>query len=301
MTDRRGSRFLLEVLFLAAVAVGVTLARLTALEIAGAMLLGWLIVALLEWAAWRNEPHYGSGLPPRYYVPRLDLPPAQPLEQVARGGYPEVSRDEAPTWIASAALRSEVLGDWPLAIPVPDAGPDEPADAPPEATGGEDAELDETGLDDTELEDGDRVALPPVLSLEEADDGGHEAVDEEPEGIEAPAVLSGPAGPGQVEPDQVEPVRLEPAGAEHIGAAPDAAPSDPAPADAAPLEEAVVDVVVIRTSRGTARYTLDPLAPPATRRRFLRGGGGAAPVVAAVDVPARPAGVRPLPGGGRER
>ncbi len=281
MTDRRGSRFLLEVLFLAAVAVGVTLARLTALEIAGAMLLGWLIVALLEWAAWRNEPHYGSGLPPRYYVPRLDLPPAQPLEQVARGGYPEVSRDEAPTWIASAALRSEVLGDWPLAVPVPDAGPDESADAPPEATEGEDAELDDIELDDIELEDGDRVVLPPVLSPEEADDGGRE----EPEDAEAPAALSGPTGP-----DQVGPAQLEPAGAERTGAAP----------GAAPLEEAVVDVVVIRTSRGTARYTLDPLAPPATRRRFLRGGGGAAPA-AAVDVPARPAGIRPLPGGGRER
>ncbi len=81
------------------------------------MFLGWVIVASLEWAAWRGEPHYGSGLPPRYYVPRLNLPPPQPLEQVATG-YPEAARDEAPTWIASAALREEMLGEWPVAIPV---------------------------------------------------------------------------------------------------------------------------------------------------------------------------------------
>ena len=80
------------------------------------MLLGWVIVAALEWAAWRDQPHYGSGLPPRYYVPSLNLPPAQPLEQVA-AGYPEAQRDEAPTWIASAALRAEMLGEWPVRRP----------------------------------------------------------------------------------------------------------------------------------------------------------------------------------------
>src|SRR5438309_10307829 len=115
MSDRRGSRFVLEVLFLLALAVALTLTDLTPLEIAGVMLLGWVVVALFEWAAWRDEPHYGSGLPPRYYVPQVSLPPAQPLEQVATG-YPE-ARDEAPTWIASAALREEMLGEWPVAAP----------------------------------------------------------------------------------------------------------------------------------------------------------------------------------------
>ena len=123
MPDRRGSRFVLEVLFLVGLAVALTLAKLDALEIGGVMLLGWLIVAILEWAAWRGEPHYGSGLPPRYYVPNVNLPPAQPLEQV-RVGYPEAHRDEAPTWIASAALRAEVLGDWPHAAPA--AGTERP-------------------------------------------------------------------------------------------------------------------------------------------------------------------------------
>ena len=65
MADRRGSRFVAEALFLVALAVALALARLDALEIAGAMLLGWLVVAALEWAAWRSEPHFGSGLPPR--------------------------------------------------------------------------------------------------------------------------------------------------------------------------------------------------------------------------------------------
>jgi hypothetical protein len=116
MVDRRGSRFAFEVLFLVALAVGLTLAEVRALVIVGVMALGWVIVAALEWAAWRSQPHFGSGLPPRYYVPRVSLPPAQPLEQV-NVGYPEAQRDEAPTWIASASLRAEVLGDWPAAGP----------------------------------------------------------------------------------------------------------------------------------------------------------------------------------------
>ena len=122
MVDRRGSRFAFEVLFLVALAVGLTLAEVRTIVIVGVMALGWVIVAALEWAAWRGEPHYGSGLPPRYYVPRLNLPPPQPLDQVA-AGYPEAVRDEAPTWIASASLRAEVLGEWPS------AGPEAPSEA----------------------------------------------------------------------------------------------------------------------------------------------------------------------------
>src|SRR3954453_3656241 len=114
MSDRRGSRFLVEVLFLLALAVALTLTNLSPLEIAGVMLVGWVVVPLFEWAAWRDEPPSGRGPPPRYYVPQVTLPPAQPLEQVANG-YPEV-RDEAPTWIASAALREEMLGAWPVAV-----------------------------------------------------------------------------------------------------------------------------------------------------------------------------------------
>jgi len=113
MPERRGSRFVVEALFLAALTVALALAHLDALEIVGAMALGWLVVAAIEWTAWRGEPHYGSGLPPRYHLPRVDLPPPKPLEQVEQG-YPDSGRDDAPTWIASASLRAEVLGEWPL-------------------------------------------------------------------------------------------------------------------------------------------------------------------------------------------
>ena len=116
MPDRRGSRFFLEVLFLLMLAGALALAQLDPLEIGAVMLVGWLVVAALEWAAWHGEPHFGSGLPPRYYVPEVNLPPALPLEQVS-AGYPASHHDEAPTWIASAALRAEVLGGWPHAAP----------------------------------------------------------------------------------------------------------------------------------------------------------------------------------------
>jgi hypothetical protein len=130
--DRQGSRFALEVLFLAALAAGLALAKLSALEIIGVMALGWLVVALLEWAAWRGEPHYGSGLPPRYYVPSTNLPPAQPLEQVY-AGYPDPQREEAPTWIASADVRSKLLGEWPVTAPADEAEDDDvrPVKLPP--------------------------------------------------------------------------------------------------------------------------------------------------------------------------
>ena len=131
MLDRRGPRFLLEVLFLAGLAAGLAFARLDRLEIAAGMVVGWAVVAALEWAAWRGEPHFGSGLPPRWFVPQVSLPPPRPLEQVVVG-YPEATRDEAPTWIATPALRSEVLGDWPVAsAPVVERRP-EPELAPEE-------------------------------------------------------------------------------------------------------------------------------------------------------------------------
>jgi hypothetical protein len=220
MADRRGQRFLLEVLFLVALATALAFARLDGLEIAGLMLAGWAIVALLEWAAWRGEPHYGSGLPPRYYVPSLNLPPAQPLEQVVTTGYPE-ARDEAPTWIAPAALRAELLGEWPVSANVSAEPEEEPA-------------LDE-------VEAGTIVSLPAPI------------VDEDTQ----PEELSEPEPEPQPEPE----------------------PS--------------IDVVLAQSAQGVARYTLDPLAEPAPKRRFGRGGGEAVP---AVEVPARPTGARPLPG-----
>jgi hypothetical protein len=122
--DRRGSRFLLEVLFLAGLAAALAYARLRTAEIAGVMLAGWALVAALEWVAWRGRPHYRSGLPPRYYVPRLNLPSLPP-------GFPIAVRHEEQTWIASPAMRTEVLGDWPLAAPGSAAARATPPEADP--------------------------------------------------------------------------------------------------------------------------------------------------------------------------
>jgi hypothetical protein len=107
---RRAPRFILEVLFLAALAAALTFADLRPVEIVGLMLLGWVFVAVFEWGALRTRSHYGSGLPPRWYVPPVSLPPPRPLEQVASGyPAPETAAD-APTWIASPAM----LADWPV-------------------------------------------------------------------------------------------------------------------------------------------------------------------------------------------
>jgi hypothetical protein len=209
MADRRGSRFVAEALFLVALAVALAFAHLDALEIAGGMLLGWLVVAALEWAAWRAEPHFGSGLPPRYYVPSLKLPPPKPLEQVDQG-YPGAGGEEAPTWIASAALRAEVLGEWPLAAPLelePEPDSQEPAQPEPVADPWTVAELSAGPIDEAA------------------------SVAAEPYGYE---------GPGQL-----------------------------------------------------ARHVLDPFAEAEPRRRFGRRSSAG---VEAVEVAARPAGRRPLPG-----
>jgi hypothetical protein len=228
MPDGRGSRFALEVLFLVALAVALALADLRPIEIAGVMLAGWLIVAALEWAAWREQPHYGSGLPPRYYIPQVSLPPAQPLEQVA-AGYPE-ARDEAPTWIASAALREEMLGEWPVS-------------AAPSTNGGE-----------PHVEEHVERHVDPWTQAEELPAAPlDEAADE----------------------DEREP---EP---QRVALAIEAEPAPSLPPIPAPV------------AQGLARYSLDPLAEPPPRRRFRR---AAHAEPAAVEVPARPVGVRALPG-----
>jgi hypothetical protein len=202
MPDHRGSRFALEVLFLVALAVGLTIASVEPLVIAGVMLLGWVLVALFEWAAWRDEPHYGSGLPPRYYVPTLNLPPAQPLEQVA-AGYPEAQRDEAPTWIASAALRAEVLGEWPVA---PAAPSDEPED-------------DDPAVDEEQAVDDDRWtrAELPVAPMDEQEDAAPEPLPQpaEPVAVAAPDEPEADTDPGRsaaVEEPAVDALPVRPPG-----------------------------------------------------------------------------------------
>jgi hypothetical protein len=126
MPERRGFRFAIEVLFLAALAAALSFAELRPLEIAGLMLAGWLLVALFEWITWAGEPYYGRGLPPKYYVPRRSLPQPIPLEQ-AWQGYPEPEHyDDAPTWVAPPELRAELLGAWPVARAAVELEPEAP-------------------------------------------------------------------------------------------------------------------------------------------------------------------------------
>ena len=126
MPDRRGLRFAVEALYLAALAAALAFTTLNAALIVVAMLGGWALVAAAEWTATSRRPHYAAGLPPRWSVPAFALPPAQPLEQVAPA-YPQPEVDEAATWIASAALREELLGEWPVLV-----DPEDTQEAAPE-------------------------------------------------------------------------------------------------------------------------------------------------------------------------
>src|SRR5262245_24155510 len=111
MSDRRAPRLIVEIAFLVALAAALAFAGLETYAIVGVMLLGWAIVALFECGALRRRAHYGSGSPPRWYVPRVTLPPPRPLEQVS-SGYPAAEpAGDAPTWIASPAM----LAEWPVA------------------------------------------------------------------------------------------------------------------------------------------------------------------------------------------
>ena len=250
MPARRGSRFALEVAFLVALAAGLAVAEEKPLVIAGVMVLGWLVVALAEWALWREEPHYASGLPPRWYVPRVNLPPAQPLDPVV-SGYPEGRRDEAPTWIAPAELRREVLGDWPLAVDVAEE------DEPPAVVEGA---VVEARIVESVQEDAWTIVEMPPEPL-----AASEPVDEEP----------GPEAEAEPEPQ--------------------AAPEPPPEPEPAAVAEPELDVELARSAAGVARYSLDPLAEE-PRRRF----GRRREEVQTVEVPARPAGPRALPGANGE-
>ena len=78
MPDGRGARLALEAGFLVVVAAVLVAADLRPAWIVLVMLLAWVIVAALEWAAFREQPHWSSGLPPRSYVPQQPLPPRPP-------------------------------------------------------------------------------------------------------------------------------------------------------------------------------------------------------------------------------
>jgi len=111
MPSHSARRFLLEVVFLAGVAAALTFAELRPAAIVALMAVAWVVVALLEWASWLDEPHYGRGLPPRYYVPHVALPPPVAVEQ-GEPAYPILPAvDDEPTFVAST--QEWGLAEWP--------------------------------------------------------------------------------------------------------------------------------------------------------------------------------------------
>ncbi|HZT17469.1 MAG TPA: hypothetical protein VFA19_16145 [Gaiellaceae bacterium] len=258
MTRRPGPRFLVEALYLLGLAAALAFSDLGAYAIVGAMALGWLLVVAIEWAAFRSVPHFAAGDPPRWYVPRVDLPPARPLEQLS-ASYPEAQRDEAVTWIAPAELRAELLGDWPLALP-----PEDTQESPPPEPWVEPAP-----------EPVEAVSTVPVEAASEPEPPRMETVSTVP--VET---VSGP----ELEPEP-EPVETVSARSAETVSGPEPKPK-PVETVSARSAETVSDPA---PQPALARYHLDPLAEP-ERRRFRR-----RVVDDAIEVPARPSGPRPLP------
>lgn len=259
MPDGRGWRFALEVAFLVALAVVLGIADVGVSVIVIAMLAGWVLVALLEWAAWREEPHWSSGSPPRYYVPPIEIPPRRVIDQgyKVEQGYPAQREPEAPTWIATPEMRAAALEDWPVPPPIDksdEAAAEAPIEEPP---------VSAPAPDEPELESQPGPAEKP---LEDA--LLHEAALSHEEG----AGMSLEDAPMAVEEPQER--------AEANGSDPWEVQSFPDGPGAA-LEESVLEGVRLSSHR------IDPLAEPEGRRwpwqRRADGGPGGA-----TEFPARP-------------
>jgi hypothetical protein len=109
MPESRGARILLELAFLALVAAVLGAAHVEPAWVVVVMLVAWLLVAVVEWVAWRDEPHWASGRPPRYYVPTVSLPARPPTQELPRFSLYPRPREDAPTFIAPPELRDELL------------------------------------------------------------------------------------------------------------------------------------------------------------------------------------------------
>jgi hypothetical protein len=257
MTDGRGWRFALEVAFLVGLAVVLGVADVDPLVVVATMVVGWVLVALLEWASWREEPHWGSGSPPRYYVPPTELPPRRAVDLRYEQGYPAPQREvESPTWIATPEMRRAVLGAWPVPAPAADgdelveevevaavAAAAEPAPAPIAVAEPAPASIEVVEETDGEpLEDALVQEAAAVATLEDAP----VAADDEPSPDE------------QADPNGIDPWEVQ------------AFPREPVAVGARP-----------------SRHRIDPLVEPEGRRwPWQRGGGSDG--VAATEFPTRP-------------
>ncbi len=279
MLDGRGTRIALEAGFLVVVAAVLGVADVRPLAIVLVMLLAWAIVALLEWVAWRDEPHWSAGLPPRYYVPQQPLPPRPPSEELpAFSTYPRPPLEtaprltEAPTWIATPEMREELFG-WPTPQPAAeehaaDEPPAEQAAASPPSLGETDPWPAPPPADELhdELLDAASAAAAPEPDVEPAGWPLEDEVDPalDPWFVEAPPVES-------VVADEAEPAAGEPE-PEPV----------PAPERAEPVAVSEPEPELPRL----ARHRIDPFAAEPTRRRPWRRRGEDA--VAVAELPPLP-------------
>jgi hypothetical protein len=245
-------RFLLEVVFLAGVAAALTYADLRPVAIIALMAAAWAVVALLEWTAWLDEPHYGRGLPPRYYVPHVALPPPVGVDQ-DEPAYPVLASDDEETFVASTQEWGIDVAEWPGLESTAVVG-DTIAHPPPSLA-------DDEGVTVVPLP-------PPISEIEEtieADvlvpdvDEEEDTEDENAPGVEVVEVVA------------VAAAVIQPRG----GPA-------PAPARAAPAP--LVELPMPARVSGTALHRVDPLIV-SRRRRFFSRGGDEGPVIELQDGP----------------
>jgi hypothetical protein len=276
---RRSGRFVLEALFLAGVAAAVTVAQLRPAGVIVLMAIAWVIVALLEWTAWLDEPHYGRGLPPRFYVPQVALPPPRAVEQP--GHYPVILEPaDEPTFVTSVTEWATALEDWPI-------------------------------LDTSPVDEETQIAMPDEeldygFGFEEEPEPGLELKTRFPPGRE----LTPPIGPPPL-PEQptVEPEALP----EPVAAVEDASVEEPVVSEPPPVEEvlpfvlpervvelpepvaepepAKPQLVPVERVAAIAVHHIDPLASSGRSRLFRH-----AVEAAVVEVPDGPPPDRMLPG-----
>ena len=272
---RRGlRRFILELVFLAGVAAAVTVAELRPAGVIAVMALAWIVVALLEWTAWLDEPHYGRGLPPRYYVPQVALPPSRAVEQggarysvaprpVARPPVrrPEPDLDDAPTFERPAAEWTAEIEEWPV---LDTSASEETMIAIPGA-------VDDDAPSATDVKAG-IVPLPPVLGAEETVEHRFE-LEEEP-----------PPPAAEPEHEGIDPLVVAAAAAAPLVAGtPMSAPEPSAPVPVRPVTRAPLPAPV-RVEAPT-QHRLDPLASSGRRRFLIFKGGGEEITVEVADGP----------------
>ncbi len=222
------------------------------------MAIAWLIVALLEWTAWLDEPHYGRGLPPRFYVPQVALPPPRAVEQFAP--YPLILEPgEETTFVTAVSEWATALEDWPavsgaavdeetqIAIPEREPGPGFDEEPVPEP------------LPQPRIALRPPTTLPPLPELPALEP--EPPLDEPPL---APPPLEQPAAPRPLDP-LAEP--REPR-------------AEPAKRRLAPVERSAL----------TTLHHIDPLSSSGRRRFFRR-----AAEAAVVEVPDGPPPGRRLP------